>query len=118
MTVFGARQGKSPGRSGTINGRWLRKSAISGSAVVEVPCRWRDIKLLTKLQTQRTTMTECPTKGLREGWLANWLITERVTGLGGSCIQLTQSDMSAHGLIVVKEDDTHIHAQEIAGVAE
>ena len=35
-----ARQGKSPGRSGTINGlwcRWLRKSAISGSAGVEVP---------------------------------------------------------------------------------
>ena len=40
---------------------------------------------------------------LREGWLANWLITERVTGLGGSCIPLTQSDMSAHGLIVIKE---------------
>ena len=27
-------------------------------------------------------------EGLREDWLANWLITERVTGLGGSCIQL------------------------------
>ena len=63
------------------------------------PLRWRDIKLLARLQTRRNTMTE---EGLREGWLANWLITERVTGLGGSCIQLTQSDMSAHGLIVVK----------------
>ena len=47
-------------------------------------------------------------EGLREGWLANWLITERVTGLGGSCIQLTQRDMSAHDLIVVKEI-THTH---------
>ena len=28
-------------------------------------------------------------EGLREGWLANWLITERETELGGSCIQLT-----------------------------
>ena len=42
-------------------------------------------------------------EGLRESWLANWLITERVTGLGGSRIQLTQSDTSAHGLIVIKE---------------
>ena len=40
--------------------------------------------------------------------MANWLITERVTGLGGSCVQLTQSDTSAHGLIVVKEI-THTH---------
>ena len=47
-------------------------------------------------------------EGLREGWLANWLITERETGFGGSCIQLTQSDLSAHGLIVVKEI-THTH---------
>ena len=47
-------------------------------------------------------------EGLREGCLANWLIMERVTGLGGSCIQLTQSGMSAHGLIVVKEI-THTH---------
>ena len=46
-------------------------------------------------------------EGLMQGWLANWLITERVTGLGGSCIQLTQSDMIAHGHIGVKEDDTH-----------
>ena len=49
-------------------------------------------------------------EGLRKGWLANWLITERVTGLRGSCIQLTQSDMIAHGLIVVKEM-THTHTQ-------
>ena len=57
-------------------------------------------------------MTECPTRVFREGWLANWLITERVTGLGGSCIQLTQCDMNAHGLIVVKEiTHTHIHTQ-------
>ena len=42
-------------------------------------------------------------EGLKKGWLANWLITERVTGLADSCIQLTQSDKSAHGLIVVKE---------------
>ena len=49
-------------------------------------------------------------EGLKKGWLANWLITERVTGLGGSCIQLTQSDMSAHGLIVVKEI-THTHTE-------
>ena len=55
-------------------------------------------------------MTECPIRVFREGWLANWLITERVTGLGGSCIQLTQSDMSAYGLIVVKEM-THTHTQ-------
>ena len=51
-------------------------------------------------------------EGLREGWLANWLITERVTGLGGSCIQLTQSDMIALGLIVVKEM-THTHTQTL-----
>ena len=51
-------------------------------------------------------------EGLREGWLANWFITERVTGLGGCCIQLTQSDMSAHGLIVVKEI-AHTQAQYI-----
>ena len=89
----------------------MRKSAISGSAGVEVPDRWRDIKLLTRLQTRRTIMTEYPTRVFREGWLANWLITERVTGLGGSCIQLTQSDMSAHGLIVVKEI-THTHTKE------
>ena len=47
---------------------------------------------------------------LREGWLANWLITEKETGLRDSCIQLTQSDMSAHGLIIVKEiTHTHTH---------
>ena len=28
-------------------------------------------------------------EGLREGWLANWLITERETVLGGSRTQLT-----------------------------
>ena len=58
-------------------------------------------------------MTECSTRVFREGWLANWFITERVTGLRGSCIQLTQSDMSAHGLIVVKEithTQTHTHS--------
>ena len=60
--------------------------SFSGSAGVEVPYRWRDIKLLTRLQiqTRRTTMTEC------------------------SFIQLIQSDTSAHGLIVVKEI-THTH---------
>ena len=42
-------------------------------------------------------------EGLKKGWLANWLITERVTGLGGSCIQLTQCDVSAHVLFVEKE---------------
>ena len=26
------------------------------------PLRWRDIKLPTRLQTWRTTMTECPTR--------------------------------------------------------
>ena len=53
-------------------------------------------------------------EGLREGWLANWLVAERVTGLGGSCIQLTQSDMIAHGLIVVKEmTHTHTHTPKI-----
>ena len=51
-------------------------------------------------------------EGLRAGWLVNWLITEGVTGLGGSCIQLTQSDMIAHGFIVVKEDDTHTHTRK------
>ena len=56
-------------------------------------------------------------EGLREGWLANWLITERVTGLGGSCIQLTQSDMSAHGLIVVKEI-THTHTRISAEITD
>ena len=56
-------------------------------------------------------------EGLREGWLANWLITERVTELGGSCIQLTQSDMSAHGLIVVKEiTHTHTGALKLIGI--
>jgi len=49
---------------------------------------------------------------LREGWLANWLITERVTELGSSCIQLTQSDMSAHGLIVVKEITRLTHQEK------
>ena len=44
---------------------------------------------------------------LREGWLVNWPIIKRVTGLGGSCIQLIH-DMSAHSLIVVKEI-THTH---------
>ena len=58
-------------------------------------------------------------EGLREGWLANWLITERVTGLGGSCIQLTQSDMSAHGLIVVKEiTHTHTHTRISAEITD
>ena len=52
-------------------------------------------------------------EGPREGWLANWLVTERVIGLGGSCIQLTQSDISAHGLIVVKEI-THTHTGQLA----
>ena len=42
-------------------------------------------------------------EGLKEGWLANWLIIERETELGGSCIQLTESDMHACGLIVVKK---------------
>ena len=28
-------------------------------------------------------------EGLIKGWLANWLITERETELGGSCDQLT-----------------------------
>ena len=64
-------------------------------------------------------MTECPTRVFREGWLANWLITERVTGLGGSCIQLTQSDMSAHGLIVVKEiTHTYTHTQQSTFVSQ
>ena len=57
-------------------------------------------------------------EGLREGWLANWLITERITGLGGSCIQLTQSDMSAQGLIVAKEDDTHTHTDKLDRVSQ
>ena len=66
-------------------------SAISGSAGVGVPYRWRDIKLLTRLQTRRTTMTECPTRVFKEGWLANWFITERVTGLGGRQLHLVDS---------------------------
>ena len=28
-------------------------------------------------------------EGLREGWLANGLISEKETEIGGSCIQLT-----------------------------
>ena len=27
-------------------------------------------------------------EGLKKGWLANWLIIERETELGGNCIQL------------------------------
>ena len=42
-------------------------------------------------------------EGLRGGWLANWLITERNTELLCSCIQLTSSDMRAHGLIERKK---------------
>ena len=38
-----------------------------------------------------TTGERVSDEGPREGWLATciWLITERETGLGGSCIQLT-----------------------------
>ena len=55
------------------------------------PLRWRDIKLPTRLQTDMANYNDWVSdEGLKTGWLANWLITERVTGLGGSCIQLTQ----------------------------
>ena len=76
------------------------------------PLRWCDKKLPTiphgELQCDKLQQTLVSDEGLKKGWLANWLITEKVTGLGGSCIQLTQSDMSAHGLIVAKEI-THTH---------
>ena len=53
----------------------------------ESPLRWRDIKLPTDMANYNDWVFD---EGLKTGWLANWLITERATGLGGSCIQLTQ----------------------------
>ena len=56
-------------------------------------------------------------EGLREGWLANWLITEWETELGAAEPSWLQSDTSAHGLIVVKENDRHTHNVPTAAVA-
>ena len=49
-------------------------------------------------------------EGLKKGWLVNWLITEKEIEISGAAAtSWLQSDMSAHVLIVVKENDTHTH---------
>ena len=52
------------------------------------PLRWPSIMLPTRLQTWRIINDYVSDEGLREGRLANWLITDRVTGLRGSCIKV------------------------------
>ena len=89
MTVFSARQGKSPVRTP----EWYYKRFLV-SLVAQVgnqrqrrsgsPRRWRDIKLPTRLQTDMANYNDgVSDEGLKTGWLANWLITERVTGTRG-----------------------------------
>ena len=71
---------------------------------------WCDIKLPTRLQTWRTTMTDCPTRVWKR---ADWLTGLSPRGKLNSGIAASswlQSDLSAHGFIVVKEiTHTHTH---------
>ena len=48
------------------------------------------MKLPTRLGTDIANYNDCLSDdGLKKFWLVTWLITERETELGGSCIQLT-----------------------------
>ena len=54
-------------------------------------------------------MTECPTRVWeRAGWLTG-LSRRRKLNSGAAATSWLQSDTSAHGFIVVKEDNTHTH---------
>ena len=108
------RQGKSPGQSGTLNGlwcHWLRKRAIS-------VCRWNSCRgrYINSWQDYstvqwRTKMTECPTRvWKRAGWLTG-LSPRGKLNSGAVATSWLLSGMSAHVLIVVKENDTHTHTR-------